>query len=56
MVTDQSIEKNLNRLRVWNIAVGLVLAVQAVIIALLTNNFALPVTATFMSGPPGTTP
>ena len=56
MVTDQSIEKKLNSLRVWNISVGLVLAVQAVLIALLTNNFALPVTATFMSGPPGTTP
>jgi hypothetical protein len=56
MVTDQSTERKLNRLRVWNISVGLVLAVQAVMIALLTNNFALPVTATFMSGPPGTTP
>jgi len=56
MVTDQSTEKKLNRLRVWNISVGLVLAVQAVLIALLTNSFALPVTATFMSGPPGTTP
>ena len=38
----------------WNIAVGLVLAVQAVLIAVLTNNFSLPVTATFMTGPPGT--
>ena len=56
MVTDRSVENKLNRLRIWNISVGLVLAVQAAIIALLTNNFALPVTATFMSGPPGTTP
>ena len=56
MVVDQSIEKKLNRLRVWNIGVGLVLAVQAAMIAMLTNNFALPVTATFMSGPPGTDP
>jgi len=56
MINDQSIEKKLNRLRVWNIGVGLVLAVQAAMIALLTNNFALPVTATFMSGPPGTAP
>lgn len=56
MAIDQSIEKKLNRLRVWNIGVGLVLAIQAVMIALLTNNFALPVTATFMSGPPGTDP
>ena len=33
--------------------VGLVLAVQAVLIAVLTNGFSLPVTATFMTGPPG---
>jgi hypothetical protein len=32
---------------------GLVLAVQAVLMAVLTNNFSLPVTATFMEGPPG---
>ena len=56
MVADQSIEKKLNNLRIWNVSVGLILAVQAVMIALLTNNFSLPVTATFMSGPPGTSP
>jgi len=56
MVIDQSIERRLGRLRIWNIAVGLILAVQAVMIAVLTNNFTLPVTATFMSGPPGTAP
>ena len=39
MVTDQSIEKRLGRLRIWNIVVGLILAVQAVVIAVLTNNF-----------------
>ncbi len=43
----------LRRLRVWNVGVGLVLAAQAVLIAVLTNSFSLPVTATFMSGPPG---
>jgi hypothetical protein len=56
MAIDQSTERRLGRLRIWNIIVGLVLAVQAVMIAVLTNNFALPVTATFMSGPPGTAP
>jgi hypothetical protein len=56
MVTDQSTERRLGRLRIWNIVVGLILAVQAVMIAVLTNNFSLPVTATFMSGPPGTAP
>ena len=56
MVTDQSIERKLRRLRTWNIVVGLILAVQAAMIAVLTNDFSLPVTATFMSGPPGTDP
>lgn len=45
--------QRLARLRVWNIAVGIVLAVEAVAIALLTNSFSLPVTATYMTGPPG---
>ena len=56
MVIDESVEQRLGRLRIWNIVVGLILAVQAVMIALLTNNFSLPVTSTFMSGPPGTAP
>ncbi|MFC1958011.1 heliorhodopsin HeR [Chloroflexota bacterium] len=56
MAIDQSIERRLRRLRIWNIVVGIILAIQAVMIAVLTNNFSLPVTATFMSGPPGTAP
>ena len=48
------LERRLGRLRFWNLGVGLVLAVEAVAIALLTNGFTLPVTATYMSGPPGT--
>lgn len=56
MTIDQSTEKRLGSLRIWNIVVGLILAVQAVLIAVLTNNFSLPVTATFMEGPPGTAP
>ena len=47
MVTNQSVEKRLGKLRIWNIVVGLILAVQAVLMAVLTNNFSLPVTATF---------
>jgi len=46
-------ERRLDRLRWWNLVVGLVLAVQAVLIAVLTNGFSLPVNATFMTGPPG---
>jgi len=56
MPKTQSVEHKLSQLRIWNIAVGIVLAVQAVAMAILTNNFSLPVTATFMSGPPGTVP
>lgn len=56
MTIDLSTEKRLGKLRVWNIVVGLILAVQAIMIAVLTNDFSLPVTATFMSGPPGTSP
>ena len=51
---DATLAARFGRLRLWNIGVGIVLAVQAVLIAVLTNGFSLPVTATFMSGPPGT--
>jgi hypothetical protein len=53
MAAERSTEQKLGNLRIWNIVVGLVLAVQAVLMAILTNNFSLPVTATFMEGPPG---
>ena len=49
-------ERQFKQLRLWNIIVGLILAVQAIMIAVLTNNFSLPVTSTFMEGPPGTAP
>ena len=55
MNDDLANEARFRRLRVWNVVVGLILAVQALAIALLTNGFSLPVTATFMTGPPGTT-
>jgi hypothetical protein len=48
MAVEQSVELQLGKLRIWNIVVGLILAVQAIMIAVLTNNFALPVTATFI--------
>jgi hypothetical protein len=56
MPVEQSVEKKLAKLRVWNIGVGVVLAIQAVMIAVLTNDFSLPVTSTFMQGPPGVDP
>jgi hypothetical protein len=56
MVTDEITERKLGSLRIWNIVVGIILAVQAVMLAVLTNDFSLPVTSTYMSGPPGTAP
>jgi hypothetical protein len=53
MGNEQLTELKLRQLRTWNLVVGLILAVQAIMIAVLTNNFSLPVTATFMDGPPG---
>ena len=53
MTIDQATEQKLGKLRIWNTVVGLVLAMQAVLMAVLTNKFSLPVTATFMEGPPG---
>jgi hypothetical protein len=46
MVVKQSVERQLWNLRVWNI--GLILAVQAILIAVLTKNLSLPVIATFI--------
>jgi len=56
MAIGQSTERQLNKLRIWNIVVGVILAIQAIMVAALTNSFSLPVTATFIQGPPGTTP
>lgn len=42
------------RLRWYNLVMGAVHAAQGAAILLLSNSFSLPVTATFMEGPPGT--
>jgi hypothetical protein len=55
-VDHPDVERRLNRLRWWNIGVGLILAAQAALIAVLTNSFSLPVTGLYMAGPPGTSP
>ena len=43
-------------LRRWNVSLGFLHAVQAVAILALATAFTLPVTGTFMEGPPGTAP
>jgi hypothetical protein len=40
-------------LRRWNIGLGVLHALQAVAVLALATSFSLPVTATFLSGPPG---
>lgn len=44
-----------NKLRRWNIFAGLLHLGSMIAILILSNKFALPVTATYMTGPPGTT-
>jgi len=54
VTANEALAGRFRNLRWWNIGVGLVLAVQAVVMAVLANDFKLPVTATYMQGPPGT--
>jgi hypothetical protein len=49
----EDFDARVRKLRWWNIAVGLVLAAQAVVIAVLANDFSLTVLGTYMTGPPG---
>ncbi len=43
----------MRNLRTWNIVVGFAHLVQGVIIVALSSDFSLPVTASYMTGPPG---
>ena len=47
-------EDQLRRYRRWNIVMGLLHAVQGVAVLALSNGFTLPVTGSFLAGPPGT--
>lgn len=46
-------DSRLKRLRIWNIALTVLHAVQAVVILILASDFAITVTSTFPAGPPG---
>lgn len=46
----------LARIRRWNIVAGLAHLAQMVLIIVLSTDFSLPVTATYLSGPPGSPP
>jgi len=48
-------EARLTSLRRYNLVAGVVHAVQAVLVVILASDFALPVTAAYIQGPPGST-
>jgi hypothetical protein len=48
------VEARMRSLRRWNLAAGGAHLVQMVLILLLANDFTLPVTASYLAGPPGT--
>ncbi len=56
MSTATSRPGSLGGLRVLNVAVGLAHLVRGVVILALANDFATPVTASFLAGPPGDGP
>lgn len=49
-------ERRFKRLRLYNLVMGLFHLGQGIAIVALSNDFALPVTASFLQGPPGTPP
>lgn len=54
--SNQQRERQLRRLRLYNLVMGAFHAAQGVAILALANDFSLPVTASFMEGPPGSAP
>lgn len=50
------IEPRFKRLRIYNAVMGTFHLAQGIAIVALSNDFALPVTANFIKGPPGTPP
>lgn len=48
--------EQLGKIRRWNLIAGFAHLTQLVLILVLANDFSLPVTATYMEGPPGTPP
>lgn len=51
--TDEVDERRINRLRPYNLIVGLIHLAQAIVVLWLSNEFALPITGTFSAGEPG---
>jgi len=53
---DSAATSQLGGIRRWNLIAGFAHLAQLIAILALANNFSLPVTATYMAGPPGTPP
>jgi Heliorhodopsin len=53
MATTADLDRRIGRLRTYNLVMGLLHFVQGVAILVLSNDFSLPVTGTFLAGPPG---
>jgi hypothetical protein len=51
--TEVMASRTANRLRLFNLIAGLLHLLQGVAVLALTNDFSIPVTATFLDGPPG---
>jgi hypothetical protein len=49
-------DARLRRLRLYNLGMGALHAIQGILVLALATDFSLPVTAAFMEGPPGTEP
>ena len=47
-------DDRLRRLRIWNLALTVLHAVQAVVVLVLASDFAITITSSFPAGPPGT--
>lgn len=52
----REVEESAGGLRVFNLVVGLIHLAQAILMLWWSNDFSLPVTRTFLTGPPGTDP
>jgi hypothetical protein len=52
---DTAVSAQIARLRPYNLTAGVLHLGQAIAIVILANSFALPVTASYMTGPPGAT-
>ena len=49
-------DRQISRLRGYNLVAAAFHAIQAAVVLVLANDFALPVTGTYLAGPPGTMP